>query len=77
MSKIIIDSSDQMSEVNEETLMRLEIAKLQQEVEMIRASKKTLIINTSDNEMSDDLANYLQKKDRTTVIMKILTKFKD
>ncbi|KGQ01551.1 hypothetical protein PAAG_11674 [Paracoccidioides lutzii Pb01] len=77
ISENMIDSSDQVSGVSEEILMRLEIAKLQQEVEMIRASREILIINTDSNEINEDLANYLQKKDRTIVIMKILTEFRD
>ncbi|KGQ01080.1 hypothetical protein PAAG_12205 [Paracoccidioides lutzii Pb01] len=59
MSENMIDSSDQVSGVSEETLMRLEIVKLQQEVKMMRASKETLIINANSNKMSEDLANYL------------------
>ncbi|KGY15864.1 hypothetical protein PABG_11106 [Paracoccidioides brasiliensis Pb03] len=54
-----VDPSDQVSGVSEETLMRLEIAKLQQEVEMMRASREILTINASSNEMSEDLMNYL------------------
>ncbi|KGQ01446.1 hypothetical protein PAAG_11793 [Paracoccidioides lutzii Pb01] len=77
ISENTVDSSDQVSEVSEEILMRLEIAKLQQEVEMMRASRKTFIINTSNNKINEDLANYLQRNNRTTIIMKILTEFRD
>ncbi|EEH36587.2 hypothetical protein PAAG_07005 [Paracoccidioides lutzii Pb01] len=77
MSENIIDPSGQVSGVSEETLIRLEIAKLQQEVEMIRASREALITNASDNEISKDLANYLQRNDSIIVIIKILTEFRD
>ncbi|ODH12795.1 hypothetical protein ACO22_07909, partial [Paracoccidioides brasiliensis] len=53
------------------------IAKLQQEVKMMKASREALTINTSDNEMSEDLMNYLQRKGRNIIIMKILNEFRD
>ncbi|KGM91495.1 uncharacterized protein PADG_12407 [Paracoccidioides brasiliensis Pb18] len=77
MSEDTVDSNDQMSEVSKETSMRLEIAKLQQEVKMMKASREALTINTSDNEMSKDLMNYLQRKGRNIIIMKILNEFRD
>ncbi|ODH48863.1 hypothetical protein GX48_05009 [Paracoccidioides brasiliensis] len=77
MSENTVDSNDQMSEVSKETSMRLEIAKLQQEVKMMKASREALTINTSDNEMSEDLMNYLQRKGKNIIIMKILNEFRD
>ncbi|EEH33203.2 hypothetical protein PAAG_04256 [Paracoccidioides lutzii Pb01] len=77
MSENTVDPSGQVSGVSEETLMRLEIAELQREVEMIRASREALTTNASGNEMSEDLVNYLQRRGRTTAIMKILAEFRD
>ncbi|KGQ00646.1 hypothetical protein PAAG_12697 [Paracoccidioides lutzii Pb01] len=59
MSENIIEFSDQISGISKEILMRLEIAKLQQEVEMMKASREAFIINAIDNEISKDLAKYL------------------
>ncbi|KGQ01197.1 hypothetical protein PAAG_12143 [Paracoccidioides lutzii Pb01] len=59
MSENTVDSSNQISGVSKETLIRLKIAKLQQEVEIMKASREILIINASSNEMSENLANYL------------------
>ncbi|EEH50307.2 uncharacterized protein PADG_06386 [Paracoccidioides brasiliensis Pb18] len=69
--------SGQVSGVSEQTLMKREIAKLQREVERMRASREALPANASSDEMSEDLANYLQKKGRTTTTIKILAEFRE
>ncbi|ODH45541.1 hypothetical protein GX48_08385 [Paracoccidioides brasiliensis] len=69
--------SGQVSGVSEQTLMKREIAKLQREVERMRASREALPANASSDEMSEDLANYLQKKGKTTTTIKILAEFRE
>ncbi|EDN03553.1 predicted protein [Histoplasma mississippiense (nom. inval.)] len=61
--------------VSEETRMRLEIARLQHEVERMKASRGESSV--SNEELSADLANYLQRKGRTSAIVKILGEFRD
>ncbi|OAS99547.1 uncharacterized protein BDCG_16194 [Blastomyces dermatitidis ER-3] len=57
--------------VSEETRMRLEIARLQHEVERMKAGR------SENEELSADLVNYLQQKGRTSALMKILNEFRD
>ncbi|OJD12431.1 hypothetical protein ACJ73_09352 [Blastomyces percursus] len=61
---------------SEETRMRLEIARLQHEVERMRAGRTTEA-SANDENVSADLADYLQRKGRTSAIMKILNEFRD
>ncbi|EDN04276.1 conserved hypothetical protein [Histoplasma mississippiense (nom. inval.)] len=62
-------------DVSEETRMRLEIARLQHEVQQMRTGRGQA--STSDENISADLANYLQRKGRTSAIVKILNEFRD
>ncbi|OAT09892.1 hypothetical protein, variant [Blastomyces gilchristii SLH14081] len=59
------------SSVSEETRMRLEIARLQHEVERMKAGRG------ENEELSADLMNYLQRKGRTSALVKILNEFRD
>ncbi|OJD10224.1 hypothetical protein ACJ73_09881 [Blastomyces percursus] len=68
--------NDTMSDnASEETRMRLEIARLQHEVERMRTGRATEV--SVDENISADLADYLQRKGRTSGIMKILNEFRD
>ncbi|OAT01353.1 uncharacterized protein BDCG_17047 [Blastomyces dermatitidis ER-3] len=57
---------------SEETCMRLEIARLQHEVERMKTSRG----DPAGDEMGADLAEYLQQKGKTSVIMKVLEEFR-
>ncbi|OJD10298.1 hypothetical protein ACJ73_09848, partial [Blastomyces percursus] len=61
---------------SEETRMRLEIARLQHEVERMTSGRATEA-SANDENVSADLADYLQRKGRTSAIMKILNEFRD
>ncbi|OJD22129.1 hypothetical protein ACJ73_06526 [Blastomyces percursus] len=61
---------------SEETRMRLEIARLQHEVERITSGRATEA-SANDENVSADLADYLQRKGRTSAILKILNEFRD
>ncbi|EQL34169.1 hypothetical protein BDFG_04069 [Blastomyces dermatitidis ATCC 26199] len=61
--------------VSEETRMRLEIARLQHEVERMKAGRSES--SASNEDISADLVNYLQWKGRTPAIVKILSEFRD
>ncbi|EDN02337.1 predicted protein [Histoplasma mississippiense (nom. inval.)] len=67
--------SGSRDDVSEETHMRLEIARLQHEVQQMKASRGEP--SASDENISADLANYLQRKGRTSAIVKILNEFRD
>ncbi|OAS99554.1 uncharacterized protein BDCG_00728 [Blastomyces dermatitidis ER-3] len=60
------------SSASEETRMRLEIARLQHEVERMKTSRG----DPAGDEMGADLAEYLQRKGKTSVIMKVLEEFR-
>ncbi|EDN09539.1 predicted protein [Histoplasma mississippiense (nom. inval.)] len=67
--------SDGCGDVSEETHMRLEIARLQYEVQQMKASRGET--SASDDNISADLASYLQRKGRTSAIVKVLNEFCD
>ncbi|EDN07798.1 predicted protein [Histoplasma mississippiense (nom. inval.)] len=67
--------SSSRDDVSEETRMRLEIARLQHEVQQMKASRGEP--SASDENINADLANYLQRKGRTSAIVKILNEFRD
>ncbi|EEQ86563.2 uncharacterized protein BDCG_01683 [Blastomyces dermatitidis ER-3] len=61
---------------SEETRMRLEIARLQHEIERMKAGRANETLASDDN-VSADLAEFLQKQGRTSALMKILGEFRD
>ncbi|OJD10597.1 hypothetical protein AJ78_08438, partial [Emergomyces pasteurianus Ep9510] len=71
------DASDQSDHDNasEKTCMRLEIVRLQHEVELMKASRETAFI--SKRNVNLNLTEYLQQCRRMSALVKILDKFKD
>ncbi|OJD20510.1 hypothetical protein ACJ73_08155, partial [Blastomyces percursus] len=61
---------------SEEIRMRLEIASLQHEVERMKASRASEAL-ASDDDVSADLAEFLQRQGRTSALMRILGEFRD
>ncbi|EGC48719.1 nucleolar protein NOP2 [Histoplasma capsulatum var. duboisii H88] len=64
------------NDVSEETCMRLEIVRLQHEVEQMKASRANAT-SASDENFSPDLAEYLQQMGRTSALVKLLGEFRD
>ncbi|KMW68028.1 hypothetical protein, variant [Blastomyces dermatitidis ATCC 18188] len=62
--------SGQSDNTSEETRMKLDIARLMLEVERLKAGRSES--SASNEDISADLANYLQRKGRTPAIVKIL-----
>ncbi|OAT00104.1 uncharacterized protein BDCG_16473 [Blastomyces dermatitidis ER-3] len=67
-------SSDQNNNSlsSKKTHMRLEIARLQHDIEQMKISRS----DSADDEIRADLTEYLQQKEKISVIIKVLEEFR-